>query len=240
MLRKVIVKMTPPQKTFTIKSIFLMLLVIIVVPFLPLVISWRWDWWEAWVYAIINLLGFIVSRLLAARRNPDIIKERARYFQHEDAISWDKLLSPLVGLGGGMVPLVVGLDARFGWSPVLGSEINLVALLVLVAGFTISSYALIENGFFSGVVRIQRERGHHLVSGGPYRWVRHPGYAGALLVYLATPLFLDSLWAILPVIWLMIILVIRTALEDNFLKEELAGYREYTQEVRYRLVPGIW
>ena len=232
--------MTPPQRTFTIKSIFLMVLVIIVVPFLPLLISWRWNWWAAWVYAIINILGFIVSRLFAARRNPDLIKERARSIQHKDAISWDKLLSPLVGLGGGMIPLVVGLDAKFGWSPAIGFEVNLVALLLLVTGFTISAYALIENRFFSGVVRIQTERGHHLVSGGPYRWIRHPGYAGALLAYLATPLFLDSVWAFLPALCLTIVLVIRTALEDNYLKEELAGYREYTQEVRYRLLPGIW
>ena len=232
--------MTTPQKTFTLKSILLMLLVILIVPFLPLLISWRWNWWAAWVYAMINIGGFGVSRVLAARRNPDLIKERARFLQHEDTETWDKLLSPLVGLGAGLIPLVAGLDARFSWSPVFGAGINLIALLFLLLGYTISSYAFINNRFFSGVVRIQKERDHQLVSSGPYRWIRHPGYAGGLLTYLATPLFLDSAWAYLPVIILSILLIIRTSLEDKFLKQDLEGYRDYTQHIRFRLIPGIW
>jgi protein-S-isoprenylcysteine O-methyltransferase Ste14 len=97
-----------------------------------------------------------------------------------------------------------------------------------------------ENRFFSGTVRLQPERGQRVVSSGPYRWIRHPGYAGGLLVYLATPIFLDSIWACLPAILLTALLVLRTALEDRFLQDELAGYREYAGRVRYRLVPGVW
>ena len=104
----------------------------------------------------------------------------------------------------------------------------------------LASYALIENRFFSGMVRLQIDRGQKVVSSGPYRWMRHPGYAGALLTYLATPLFLDSLWAFLPVVALLIVLVIRTALEDRTLGAELEGYRDYAQRVRYRLLPGVW
>lgn len=232
--------MNPSQRTLTVKSVVLMLLFIVVIPFLPLMISWRWDWWAAWLYAIISILGFVLSRLLAAKRNPDLIKERARFLQHEDAASWDKWLSPLVGLGSGMIPMVVGLDARFGWSPVFGSRINLIALLFLLFGYIFSSYAFISNRYFSGVVRIQKERSHNLVSAGPYRWVRHPGYAGALVTYLATPLFLDSAWAYLPVVCISILLFFRTSLEDNYLREELDGYQDYTQQVRFRLIPGIW
>ena len=114
------------------------------------------------------------------------------------------------------------------------------ALVVLLAGYVLGSYALITNRFFSGVVRIQTDRGQHVVSSGPYLWVRHPGYAGALLVYMATPFLLDSLWAILSVLLTMAVLVYRTSLEDKTLHEELEGYREYAARVRYRLLPGIW
>jgi protein-S-isoprenylcysteine O-methyltransferase Ste14 len=104
----------------------------------------------------------------------------------------------------------------------------------------LSSYALIENTFFSGMVRIQTDRGHRVISSGPYRWLRHPGYAGALLAYLATPFLLDSVWTLLPVVFLTAVLVIRTRLEDQTLQAELDGYRDYARRVRYRLLPGVW
>ena len=90
------------------------------------------------------------------------------------------------------------------------------------------------------MVRIQTDRGHKVVSSGPYRWLRHPGYAGGLLTYLATPFFLDSPWAFLPAPFITIVLVIRTKLEDRTLQNELEGYREYARQVRYRLLPGVW
>lgn len=227
-------------KTITPRVIFQMLIFVVAVPFLPLLISWRWDWWEAWIFAIICILGFAISRLLAARRHPDLLAERARFMRHEDAKPWDKILAPLVGLGGGLIPLAAGLDKLFAWSPAFGLPVIVVALVIFLAGYALGSYALIENRFFSGMVRIQTDRGHRVVAGGPYRWVRHPGYAGALLSYLAMPFFLNSLSAFLPMMFLAIVLVIRTNLEDKTLQVELAGYREYAMRVRYRLFPGIW
>jgi len=217
-----------------------MLFFIVVIPFLPLLISRQWDWWEAWVYAIIGILGFAISRALAARRHPDLLAERARFLQHDDAKSWDKLLSPLVGLGGGLIPLVVGLDALFDWSPPFSLPVKILALVIILTGYALGSYALIENRFFSGMVRIQTDRGHQVVTSGPYRWMRHPGYVGALLTYLATPLFLDSRWAFLPVMFITIVLIIRTSLEDKTLQDELEGYRDYARRVHYRLLPGVW
>jgi len=228
------------SKTISPRVVVLMLFFVVVIPFLPLLISQQWDWWEAWVYAIIGILGFAISRVLAARRHPDLLTERARFLQHEDAKPWDKFLSPLLGLGGGVIPLVAGLDAVFDWSPMFSMPIKILALVIILAGYALASYALIENRFFSGMVRIQTERGHQVVSGGPYRWVRHPGYAGALLSYLATPLFLDSRWAFLPAIFITIVLVIRTSLEDKALQDELEGYRDYARRVRYRLLPRVW
>lgn len=232
--------MNRPQRTFTPRVIVLMLFFIVVIPFLPLLVSWRWDWWEAWAYAAISILGFAISRALAARRHPDLLAERARFMQQEDTKPWDKRLAPLLGLGGALVLLVAGLDRLWGWSPAFSGPLKLLALALILAGYALGSYALIANRFFSGTVRIQTERGHHVVSSGPYRWLRHPGYAGALVAYLATPFFLDSAWAFLPTLFVMAVLVVRTALEDRTLRAELAGYREYAGQVRYRLLPGVW
>jgi protein-S-isoprenylcysteine O-methyltransferase Ste14 len=232
--------MNHQQRTFSPRVVVQLLVFVVIVPFLPLLISRHWNWWEAWVYAIIYILGFVLSRMLVARHHPDLLAERARFTQHEDAKPWDKWLAPAVGLGGGLIPLVAGLDALFDWPPTFSLPVKILALAIILAGYALGSYALIENRFFSGMVRIQTDRGHNVVSSGPYHWLRHPGYAGALLAYLATPFFLDSLWAFLPAVLLTILLVIRTALEDRTLQDELTGYREYAGLVRYRLLPGLW
>jgi len=228
------------QKKIPLRAIVLMLFFIVVIPLLPLLISRRWDWWEAWTYAGISILGFAISRMLAAQRHPDILSERAKFLQHEDAKPFDKILSPLVGLGGGIIPIIAGLDELFQWSPGFSPTVKIISLIIILAGYTLASYALIENRFFSGMVRIQTDRGHEVVSGGPYRWVRHPGYAGSLITYPVIPLLLDSEWTFIPAILLIIILVIRTYLEDKTLQKELPGYADYAKKVRYRLVPWVW
>lgn len=228
------------KKRIPLQAVILMLFFIVVIPLLPLLISRRWNWWEAWAYAGISILGFAISRMLAARRHPDILYERARFLQHEDAKPFDKILSPLVGLGGGIIPIIAGLDELFQWSPVFSPTVKIISLIIILAGYTLASYALIENRFFSGMVRIQTDRNHEVVSGGPYRWVRHPGYAGSLITYPVIPLLLDSEWTFIPAVLLIIILVIRTYMEDNTLQQELPGYADYAQKVRYRLVPGVW
>ncbi len=228
------------SRVLTPRVLVISFVFVVVVPFLPLLISQQWDWWQAWIYAIVSIGGFVVSRMLAARRNPGLLAERSRFLRHEDAKPWDKTLAPLVGLGGALVPLAAGLDARFSQLSSFSLAVELAALAVLVASYALASYALIENAYFSGMVRIQTDRDQHVVSSGPYRWVRHPGYAGGLFVYLATPFLLDSGWALLPALFLTVVLIIRTRLEDQTLQAELSGYREYAQRVRYRLVPGVW
>lgn len=232
--------MKPREKLLTPRIVALLLIFIIVAPLLPLIISWRWNWWEAWAYALISILGFAVSRALAARRNPDLIQERAHYLDHKDTAAWDTRLSPLVGLGGIVLVLVASLDERFNWSPAFSLGLKIASLVVLLASDAFSSYAFVENRFFSGTVRIQAERGQRVISSGPYRWMRHPGYAGAIVNYLATPLLLDSAWAFLPALAITILIIVRTRLEDRFLHERLSGYPEYAARVRYRLFPGLW
>jgi protein-S-isoprenylcysteine O-methyltransferase Ste14 len=221
-------------------TVVMMILVVVVVPFLPLLISWRWGWWEAWTYWIAAVVGFIASRLLAARRNPDLIAERARYAQHDDTKDWDKILSPIVGLGSGLIPIAAGLEARFGQPAAFSLGVKIVLFALILFGYVFASWALIENRFFSGTVRIQTDRGHTVVSTGPYAIVRHPGYASSLFTFLASPFFLDSLWALIPAVLITAAMVVRTALEDRTLHAELPGYEEYSRRTRFRLIPGIW
>jgi protein-S-isoprenylcysteine O-methyltransferase Ste14 len=232
--------MNKGQKLVLPRVLVQVLIFVVIMPFLPLLISRRWHWWEAWVYAIVSVLGFALSRFLAARRHPDLLAERAHFTQHENTESWDRILGPLVGLGGGLIPLIAGLDALLDLSPAFNLPLKIISLLIILAGYGLSSYALIENRFFSGVVRLQKDRGHYVVSSGPYHWIRHPGYAGGLLTYFAVPVFLDAAWAFLPAVFLAVMLVIRTKLEDRTLQDRLEGYSDYAKQVKYRLLPGVW
>jgi len=228
------------EKVFMPRLILQLVVFILVVPFLPLLLSGRWNWWEAWFYALVYILTFVISRALAARRSPDILKERGKFMDHADTQPWDKILAPLVGLGGGLLPLAVGLESRFGSQPVFSLGLKLSAITLFLAGMIWASAALIENSFFSGTVRLQKERGQKVIASGPYAVMRHPGYSGALLTYLSTPILLESWWAFQPAVFLLVVLVLRTFLEDRFLQENLPGYKEYAARVRYRLLPGVW
>jgi len=232
--------MSEKKSIFSVRTILVLIIFIVIIPMLPLLISWQWDWWEAWVFAGVNTLGFVVSRYLAGRRHPDLLAERGRLLKHDNPEPWDKRLSPLLGLFGGLIPLTAGLDMRFGSSAQFGLIIKIAAIVFLLGGYVLGSYALIANRFFSGMVRIQSERDHRVVTTGPYRWVRHPGYAGAVLSYLAAPFLLDSMWVFIPVLLTLGVIVIRTYLEDKTLQEKLDGYQEYARDVPYRLIPGVW
>jgi len=227
-------------KLWTPKIIVRLVLVILVFPLTPMIISGAWDWWEAWAYAVLNVVAFILSRGLAARRHPDILNERARSMDMQDAKPWDKILSPMLAFGGLLILIVAGADKGFGWSAPFSLNARIASLIVIFLGYAFSSWALIENRFFSGVVRIQTDREHHVVTTGPYRYVRHPGYAGALWSYLAMPILLDSVWAFVPTVLLFGVVILRTSLEDRTLQAELPGYEEFAQKIRYRLFPGIW
>ncbi|HNA90311.1 MAG TPA: isoprenylcysteine carboxylmethyltransferase family protein [Anaerolineales bacterium] len=232
--------MAETKRAFTLRSIILMIVVVFIFPFLPMIISGVWDWWEAWAYGIIGVFGFIISRAWAARRHPDILIERSRSIELQGAKPWDKILAPMLAFGSLFILIATGLDKLFGWTSPYSLPAKVISLIVILLGFVLGSWALIENRFFSGVVRIQNDRGHYVVTTGPYRLVRHPGYAGALWTYLAMPIFLDSTWAFIPAILLLVILVVRTSMEDATLQAELPGYKEYAQRTKYRLLPGIW
>jgi protein-S-isoprenylcysteine O-methyltransferase Ste14 len=198
-------------------------------------------WTTGWIYYGLAVAASLGSRALVAIVHPDLLAERARSQRADDAEPWDRYLSPIVGLIAPLVSLiVVGLDKRWLWSPPLPSWVAAVGVVLFVLGYAFSTWALVTNRFFSAVVRIQRERGQHVVTDGPYRIVRHPGYAGGLLASLATPLVLGTLWGLIPAAAYAGLIAVRTALEDRTLQEELPGYREYVQRTRFRLLPGLW
>lgn len=232
--------MKKTQDVNVFRIVIMLILVLVVFPLLPILISGKWNWWEAWVMGALFLLSFIVSRAIAAKKTPDILKERANYNRQDNTQPWDKWLSPVVAFGSVFVLLVAGLDALYQWSSGFPLWVELIGLLLILAGYVFGSIAFIENAFFSGTVRIQDERGHKVVSSGPYGWVRHPGYLSSLIASLGMPLLLDSIWAFIPVIFFGFFYVLRTSLEDRFLQANLPGYSDYAQKVRYRLLPGIW
>ncbi len=232
--------MSEQSKTSIARVVIQLIIVVVIAPLLPLIISGDWGWWQGWVYAALNILSFIVSRLIVYRVHPDLIRERARFMDARDTKPWDRVLAPMLAFGSIFVAVVAGLDRLNDWSSAFPMWVNLAGLAVIVIGYAFSSWALIVNRFFSGTVRIQTERGHHVVTEGPYRFVRHPGYAGALLGFVVIPLLLNSIWSFIPTILLTAIVILRTALEDATLQKELPGYAEYAQRTHYRLIPGIW
>lgn len=199
------------------------------------------NWWQGWVFSAMLLVIGIGSRVLAEKKHPGLMAERGKLGKNQNVQPWDRVLAPLMAISI-TFPLfiVAGLDHHFGWSPIIPVWLNIFGLLLVALGYSYATWAIIENQFFSGLVRIQKERGHVVCDSGPYRFVRHPGYAGNMLAVPGIVLALGSVWTIIPAILALIIAIIRTQLEDKVLQKELPGYREYANHVRYRLIPGIF
>jgi protein-S-isoprenylcysteine O-methyltransferase Ste14 len=211
------------------------------IPLTLFICGWDIQWWQAWVFSLLIFVAGIGGRMWAEWRHPGLMEERAHFEKAEGVKPWDKVLAPLMAVSVSF-PLVIvaGLDHRYSWSPAFPTWLNILGLILNGLGYAFVMWAMAENQFFSGVVRIQEDRGQVVCDSGPYRIVRHPGYAGNILPLAGTMLALNSVWTIIPALLALIIIVIRTALEDKTLQEELPGYCEYTQCVHYRLVPGVY
>jgi protein-S-isoprenylcysteine O-methyltransferase Ste14 len=199
----------------------------------------RLDWVMAWVLVGVYLVWTGATALTVIPTNPEMLAERTG--PKKGTKGWDMAILSLVGVLEMVKYVVAGLDMRWGWSPQIPLVLQLAGVVVAVLGYDVLLvWSMVANAFFSQTVRIQKDRGQTVVTGGPYRYVRHPGYVGSLLFQVATPLILGSVWAFIPAGLIALLTVVRTALEDRTLQEELDGYKEYAQQTRYRLVPGIW
>ena len=218
-----------------------LVVVYLLIPLVLLVCGGDFGWWQAWGYSLLIVAAGPGGRIWAERRHPGLLAERQNMEKIQSAKAWDKVLAPLMALSLSF-PLVIvaGLDHRFGWSPIFPLWLIVLGFLLISLGYAFAAWALAENRFFSSVVRIQTDRGHVVCDSGPYRIVRHPGYAGNMLALPGIVLALSSLWTLIPVAVALIIAVIRTVLEDQTLQNELPGYRDYSRRVRYRLIPGIY
>ena len=228
----------PPESTDRrrlIASAVWTLLISLLCLFLP---AGTWAWWRGWLFFLVVVAASVVISLYLRRTNPEVIA--ARVNRHEGTKGWDRLLLGLY------LPALVSIfpvaaldDGRYHWSQ-LPWWACLLGYALVLAGLAGLTWAESVNKFFEPTVRIQADRGHHVIDAGPYAIVRHPGYAAALFLVLGMPLSLGSCWALIPAVISYLILIVRTALEDRTLRGELPGYEEYAQRVRHRLIPNIW
>lgn len=193
---------------------------------------------QAWVFCGFCMLSFIVVCALFADKK-DLVKERMR--PGPGTKWWDYIFYALFAPGNVAMLIFSAMDAcRFKWSPPL----PLVAYITAYGLMTFSTFVVIRamhvNRFFSSTARIQLDRGQTTVQSGPYRYIRHPGYAAGILLEIGMPITLGSLYALLFSLPLILLLTARTSLEDKMLVRELNGYKAYSDEVRYRLIPKIW
>ncbi len=200
----------------------------------------RLDWVWGWVCLAVMGAGLAAHPILLLPRDPALLAERSRGIRAKGTKTWDRWIVVVATVLLLASILVASLEVR--WSgPAHGPlALNLGGLLASILGWAMLLWAMTSNAYFAEGVRIQSERGHTVSTAGPYRYVRHPGYIGSMLIVLGTPLLLGSWWALILGGLAALLLVVRTALEDRTLQAELPGYTEYAQQTRYRLLPGVW
>lgn len=203
----------------------------------PFVAAGTVRWLAGWAYFCSLLLAVALHGAYVREKSPELLRRRRRSGGGTKTwdVVWNAVFWPLMAAA----PIVAGLAVRARARP-MPAALWPLGTAMLAAGFAISAWAMVSNPYFEGTVRIQRERAHRTVEAGPYQLVRHPGYLGLILWALGTPVVLLSIWAILPAAGAAAWVVLRTWLEDETLKRELAGYADYARRTRFRLVPGVW
>ena len=196
-------------------------------------------WLAGWIFLVLFFGFYLAVTIWLFQHNPSLLKERMR-FKTSDQQGWDKVLFPLLLV----VPLAwlmfMSLDAvRFHWSPV-SAWLQIVGAVILVCSFFLLFLTFRENAYLSPVVRIQDDRGHAVVSTGPYQYVRHPMYAAILIFMVGTSLLLGSWYGVLFGLMLVGIVARRAVLEERTLRDELRGYAAYMAQVQYRIIPYVW
>jgi len=216
-------------------NLLAVILILAAILFIP---AGRLDWLQAWAF-VLAFGGFLTFYgLWGVRNDQGQLQERSQ--GGKNTKSWDKVILSVYTIFLIGMLILAGLDAgRFRWAPAPHILQGAGWLGAAFAGFLIW-WTVSVNTFLSRTVRIQDDRGQRVIDTGPYRWVRHPMYLGIIILMVSIPLLLGSLWALIPGVMIGILFIVRTALEDRTLQQELPGYPEYASRVRYRIVPWIW
>ena len=197
------------------------------------------NWTAGWVYLGMNAVTQLLSAFILIPRQAGMLADRSQL--HEGTKGWDRILVPAITIVGTLAVITTSaLDVRFGWSQPVSTAVWVLAVALAFASQMFVLWAMVSNSFFATTVRIQSDRGHTVTSSGPYQFIRHPGYAGSLIYTLLVPLVLRSWWTFIPALIMIVLIIIRTRLEDQTLQAELPGHKEYASRVRYRLIPGVW
>lgn len=196
------------------------------------------DWQMGWVYLLINAVSMIINSVILQKLHPRLLVDRVNAKTKK---GWDRALAGIMTFIGPIsICIVSGFSFRNQWIPQMPFYYQIAGIILIVLGCTVSAWAIASNKFFFGFMRIAKEESHSVCDKGAYKIVRHPGYLGAFLVTLATPLLLNSVWAFIPAAITVISIFFRTFLEDKSLIKNLDGYLDYTRKVRFRLIPPIW
>lgn len=202
--------------------------------------SGRLDWIMAWVYIGAFAIVLMVLAIYQELSNPEMLVERSELKPREGIQTWDVIISAFIRLSLLASYVIAGLDIRFGWKPEFTLAVQITAFVLGLLGVSLTAWAMAVNRYAVVYVRIQKERGHRVVTTWPYRFVRHPFYVGTIIFSLAVPVVLGSPWAFITGGLAALLFIVKTIAEDRMLCKNLEGYREYTERVRYRLLPGLW
>ena len=198
----------------------------------------RIDYWQGIIYVIIGLITGTLNYTVL-RPDPELLAERNR--PSEDSKKWDKVLLGMSFLLTISMFIIAGLDSgRYRWSPDFHWSATLAGVILTASGQFLFIIAQKQNRFFSATVRIQTDRDHKVCDTGLYKFIRHPAYLGSVVQSTGFPLLFGSLWSIFPAGMLIIIILVRTFLEDKTLMNELKGYDDYSKKTRYRIIPSVW
>lgn len=206
---------------------------------LPFAGAGTFAWPEGWAYILIQFSCWAAMTLWFKKNNPDLLAVRADLWKRA-VKPWDKVIVTFLIAGFLLLFAFPGFDAvRYQWSHV-PLPLKTFGFVGIIASNGLIFWVVKTNPYSSAAVEVQKERGHRVITTGPYQYVRHPMYVGAILMAFSSPLALGSLITFIPVIFVTAAVVVRTHLEDKTLHDELDGYAAYAETVKYRLIPGVW